>query len=213
MKYQHARLLIRGKTPADLLAEHIRSTATVMPNGNILKLNAFLNHQVDCHLMSVCGHELARRFRGLEITKVFTGFGSGLMPAQSCAMQMRVPLVFATDPAPLAHAGVEVYSAPIGKSSAGRRNLESMHVSSEFLGPNDRLLIIDDMLSKGGTIACLAELARKAGAQVVACGFLIEKEYEGGRAVVSKTLGLSPQRVQSIVTIASIANGIEIKAE
>lgn len=55
MKYQHARLLISGKTPGDLLAEHIRSTATVMPN-NILKVNSFLNHQVDCHLMSVCGH-------------------------------------------------------------------------------------------------------------------------------------------------------------
>lgn len=134
------------------------------------------------------------------------------MPAQACAMQMRVPLVFATDPAPLAHPGVEVFSATIGNSSAGR-NLASMYVSSEFIGPGDRLLIIDDMLSKGGTIACLAELAAKAGATVVAAGFLVEKAYEGGRAVVSKTLGLPAHRVQSIVTITSIANGIEIKAE
>jgi len=211
MKYQHARLLISGKTPSDLLADHIRDQATVMPN-NILKVNSFLNHQVDCHLMHVCGHELARRFRGLNVTKVFTGFGSGLMCAQSCAMQMRVPLVFATDPAPLARDGVAIFSASIGTSSTGR-NLTRMHVSSEFLGPADRVLIIDDMLSKGGTVACLAELASQAGAKVVAAGFLIEKEYEGGRAVVSKTLGLSAQRVQSIVTVTSLVNGIEMKAD
>jgi len=59
MKYQHARLLISGKTPSDLLADHIRDQATVMPN-NILKVNSFLNHQVDCHLMHVCGHGASR---------------------------------------------------------------------------------------------------------------------------------------------------------
>jgi len=156
--------------------------------------------------MSVCGHELARRFRGLEITKVFTGFGSGLMPAQCCAMHLNVPLVFATDNAPLAKPGSEIFSAAIGNSSAGR-NFGSMHVSAEFIGPGDRLLVIDDMLSKGGTIVCLAELAAKAGAVIVACGFLIEKEYEGGRLAVSKALYLKRERVQSIVRIASITDG------
>ncbi|KAJ1641501.1 hypothetical protein T492DRAFT_831360 [Pavlovales sp. CCMP2436] len=97
-----------------------------------------------------------------------------------------------------------------------------MHVSAEFIGPGDRLLVIDDMLSKGGTIVCLAELAAKAGAVIVACGFLIEKEYEGGRlavtkalypkwecvqSIVSKALYLKRERVQSIVRIASITDG------
>lgn len=80
MKYEHARLLIQGKTPQDLLADRIRSDGAII--GKTLKVNAFINHQVDCHLMSVCGHELARRFRGLEVTKVLSCPGSGVMPAQ-----------------------------------------------------------------------------------------------------------------------------------
>jgi xanthine phosphoribosyltransferase len=254
MKYQHARLLIEGKTPGELLMEHMRNEAIVMPN-NVLKVNSFLNHQVDCHLLSVCGHgtscapiphksppsatgcarssatsgraltrsypsvrrhrptlppgaELARRFRGLDVTKVLTGFGSGLMCAQSCAMHMRLPLVFATDPAPLARPGVEVYEASIGASSSTGRAVKSMFLSSEFMGPSDRVVIIDDMLSKGGTVSCLAELVAKAGAAVVACGFLIEKEYEGGRKTIGK-MPLQPRRIESLVRVRSITNGIE----
>jgi len=205
MKFEHARLLIQGKTPQDLLADRIRSDGAII--GSTLKVNAFINHQVDCHLMSVCGHELARRFRGLEVTKVLSCPGSGLMPAQACALHMSIPLVFATDMPPLMRDGGIVYSADLQNSSHQRENYK-LHLSSEFIGPGDRLLIIDDVLSRGGVTKCLAELASQAGATVVGAGFMIEKEFEGGRKVVDSTLQLPAQRVQALVRIRSIEHGI-----
>lgn len=233
MKYEHARLLISGRTPQDLLADRIRSDGLVV--GNALKVNTFLNHQVDTHLMSVCGHELARRFKGVEVTKVVTGTGSGLMPAQSCALHMSVPLVFATDVPPMTRApGVPVYAEEIVGSSVPR-DYKKLHISSEFIGPEDRVVIIDDMLSKGSTAACIACLVSKAGGKVVGacvwsaspdglvlrrallvgCGFMIEKTFEGGRQRIADQLQLPRQRIQALVTIHSISpeGGIEIGGE
>jgi len=151
--------------------------------------------------------ELARRFRSLGATKVLTGPGSGMLPAQSCALHITVPLIFATDVPPMTKApNVPVYEQTIGESSV-RREGKTLHVSSEFLGPGDRVLIVDDMLSKGATAVALAGLASKAGATVVGCGFMMEKEYEGGRGALSSVVQLPRQRIQALVTIKSVTGG------
>lgn len=127
-------------------------------------------------------------------------------------MHLRVPLVFATSPAPLAAPGVTVLEAEISdQSEISSNRKKSMFISSEFLGPSDRVLLVDDMLSKGGTVACLAELVRKAGAVAVGAGFLIEKEYEGGRKLLTQALPmLKANRIESLVRIRSVENGLEI---
>jgi len=144
----------------------------------ILKVDSFLNHQVDPMLIDECGRELAARFHGVEATKVLTAEISGIAPAVTTALHLRVPLVYARRSRPVTMPDqVLLTVAP----SHTRGQMIELIISPEYLAPGDRVLVVDDFLATGQTILGLARLAHAAGAMVVGVGAVIEKSFEGGR--------------------------------
>ena len=144
----------------------------------ILKVDGFINHQIDTHLMFGVGRELARCFADTGVTKVITAEISGIAPALATAHALNVPVVYARKTRPVTMTGpVFVEVAP----SHTKGSDVFLMVSTEFLGPGDRVLVIDDFLASGATIAALARLVKHAGATLVGIGAAIEKQFEGGR--------------------------------
>lgn len=144
----------------------------------ILKVDGFINHQVDPQLMLEVGKELAARFTDTGATKVLTAEISGIAPAVMTALALNVPVVYARKTKPVTMTDpVYVEAAP-----SHTRGVDTfLMVSPEFLNPGDRILIIDDFLASGQTIDALVRLVRHAGAELVGIGALIEKGFEGGR--------------------------------
>ncbi|MFQ5922476.1 MAG: xanthine phosphoribosyltransferase [Anaerolineales bacterium] len=146
--------------------------------GGILKVDGFINHQVDPDLMAACGQELAKRFRGVAATKVLTAEISGIAPALTTAAELGLPVVYARKSKPITMPDQILLT--LAPSHTKGRTVELI-VSPEYLGPEERVLIIDDFLASGQTIMGLVRLASAAGASVVGIGTLIEKRFEGGR--------------------------------
>lgn len=144
----------------------------------ILKVDGFINHQVDPKLMAECGRELARRFSGVGATKVLTAEISGIAPALTTAAHLGVPVVYARKSKPITMP--DQIFLTIAPSHTKGRQVELI-VSPEYLGNEERVLIIDDFLASGQTIMGLVRLATTAGAQIVGIGTLIEKRFEAGR--------------------------------
>ena len=145
----------------------------------ILKVDSFINHQIDPALMMACGEELARRFAGVEPDKVFTAEISGIAPAMATGYYLSVPVVFARKHRPVTMPD-QIFLTLTPSHTKGR-DVELM-VSPEYLRAGERVLIIDDFLASGETILGLVRLVQAAQAQVVGIGALIEKTFEGGRA-------------------------------
>jgi xanthine phosphoribosyltransferase len=144
----------------------------------ILKVDGFINHQVDPALMMEAGRELATCFAGVGATKVLTAEISGIAPALTTALVLGLPLVYARKSKPVTMTDpVYVEAAP----SHTKNVPVFLMVSPEFLGPDDRVLIVDDFLASGQTIEALVRLVHHAGAKLVGIGALIEKNFEGGR--------------------------------
>jgi len=150
--------------------------------GGILKVDGFVNHQVDPELMEACGQELARRFRDVGATKVLTAEISGIAPALATAMYLGLPVVYARKTKPITMPD-QVYLTLSPSHTKGR--MVELIVSPEYLAGGERVLIIDDFLASGATILGLARLAQTAGAIIVGVGTLIEKTFEGGRQVLA----------------------------
>lgn len=163
-----------------LLRERILRDGKHLGNG-ILKVDSFMNHQIDAVLMREIGIEFALRLRHTEPTKVLTAETSGIAPALAAAMVLEVPLVFARKHKPLTM-GDAPYRQ-MADSHTHSRVVELM-VSREFLGPADRVLIIDDFLATAKTILALVKLIEESGASLVGIGAVIEKSFEGGRAAL-----------------------------
>jgi xanthine phosphoribosyltransferase len=162
----------------EALKERIRREGQNLGRG-ILKVDSFINHQVDPALMLAVGGALAAHFGALGINKVLTAEISGIAPALMTALALGVRVVYARKTKPVTMpAEVFVQSAP---SHTKGREVDLM-VSPEFLGPEDKVLIIDDFLATGHTIMALIGLAQAAGAEVIGVGVVIEKSFEGGRA-------------------------------
>jgi xanthine phosphoribosyltransferase len=163
----------------------------------ILKVDSFVNHQVDPRLMDACGRELARRFADVGATKILTAEISGIAPALMTALHLCLPVVYArkTKPVTMTNA-VLLTLAP----SHTKGVMTELLVAPEYLAGNERILIIDDFLASGATIMGLVRLAQAAGATIVGVGALIEKTFEGGRSVL-KSLGVP---VESLVCITSL---------
>jgi xanthine phosphoribosyltransferase len=144
----------------------------------ILKVDAFINHQVDPTLMLEVGKELAARFAEAGATKVLTAEISGIAPAVMTALALDVPVVYARKTKPVTMTEpVYVEAAP-----SHTKGIDTfLMVSPEFLEPGDRVLIVDDFLASGQTIHALVRLVRHAGSELVGIGALIEKRFEGGR--------------------------------
>ncbi len=181
------------------LEERIRRDGQDLGNG-ILKVDGFVNHQVDAGLMDRCGREFAQRFASIGATKVLTAEISGIAPALMTALHLGVPVVYARKSKPITMPD-QVYLTLAPSHTKGR--MVELIVSPEYLAHGERVLIIDDFLASGATILGLARLAKAAGAQVVGVGAVIEKTFEGGREAL-KPLGLP---IESLACIAAMENG------
>jgi xanthine phosphoribosyltransferase len=181
------------------LEERIRRDGQVLPGG-ILKVDSFVNHQVDATLMQHCGQELARRFSGLGATKVLTAEISGIAPALTTALNLGIPVVYARKTKPITMPD-QVYLTLAPSHTKGR--MVELIISPEYLADGEKVLIIDDFLASGATILGLARLAEAAGARIIGVGALIEKTFEGGREAL-QTLGVP---VEALARIASMDGG------
>ena len=178
------------------LEERIRRDGQVLAGG-ILKVDGFVNHQVDAALMDSCGRELARRFAHLGATKVLTAEISGIAPALTTALHLGIPVVYARKTKPITMPD-QVYLTLAPSHTKGR--MVELIISPEYLAHGERVLIIDDFLASGATILGLVRLAEAAGAQVIGIGALIEKTFEGGRAAL-EPLGLPVESLTAIVSM------------
>lgn len=162
------------------LRERITQEGQNLGNG-ILKVDGFINHQVDPVLMDACGREFAHRFRDVGATKVLTAEISGIAPAISTGFHLGLPVVYARKSKPITMPD-QVFLTLTPSHTKGRT--VELIVSPEFLAGGEKILIIDDFLASGATILGLVRLAQTAGASIVAIGALIEKSFEGGRSAL-----------------------------
>jgi xanthine phosphoribosyltransferase len=178
------------------LQERILREGKNLGNG-ILKVDGFINHQVDPALMDACGKELARRFKDVGATKVLTAEISGIAPAVTTALHLELPVVYARKHKPITMPD-QVFLTLSPSHTKGR--MVELIVSPEYLGHGERVLIIDDFLATGATILGLVRLAQTAGSTLVGIGALIEKTFEGGRAALSH-LGVPIESLAQIVSM------------
>lgn len=168
--------------------------------GGILKVDGFVNHQVDAVLMDACGKEFAQIFAEIGATKILTAEISGIAPAVFTGKHMNLPVVYARKSKPITMPD-QVFLTLAPSHTKGR--MVELIVSPEYLAGGERVLIIDDFLASGATILGLARLARTAGAVLVGIGALIEKSFESGR----ETLGELGVPIKSLVAISSMDDG------
>ena len=188
-----------------LLEDRIRKDGVVR-EGNILKVDSFVNHQIDVGFIAELAKEFKRRYEGEEITKILTIEASGIGIACIVAMEFGVPVVFAKKTATV-NIGGDVYTSQV-ESFTHKRHYDII-VSKDFLKPGDKVLIIDDFLAMGSALHGLIELIRAAGATIVGAGIVIEKAYqEGGKQI--REMGV---RVESLARIESMDNGAIVFAE
>lgn len=178
------------------LKERILREGKNLGNG-ILKVDGFINHQVDPRLMDTCGREFARRFKDIGATKVLTAEISGIAPAVTTALHLGLPVVYARKHKPITMPD-QVFLTLSPSHTKGR--MVELIISPEYLSGHERVVIIDDFLASGATILGLVRLAQTAGAQVVGIGALIEKTFEGGRQALTH-LGVP---IESLARIRSM---------
>ena len=153
----------------------------VVKHGNVLKVDSFLNHQMDVELLDEIGKEFYRRFSDLNITKVLTIEASGIAIAYAVARCFNVPMVFAKKAKSINIDG-DMYTTEV--ESFTHKNKNQIIVSKRFLSSEDRLLIVDDFLANGCALQGLISIAEAAGASVEGIGIAIEKGFQyGGRSI------------------------------
>lgn len=165
----------------EALKERIRRDGHYLGSG-ILKVDNFINHQVDASLMDACGAEFARLFRDTGATRILTAEISGIAPALMAGRHMGLPVVYARKTKPVTMPDT-VYLTVAPSHTKGR--IVELIVSPEYLAEGEKVLIIDDFLASGSTILGLVRLAQAAGSTVVGIGTLIEKSFEGGREALA----------------------------
>jgi xanthine phosphoribosyltransferase len=165
----------------EALKERILQEGKNLGDG-ILKVDGFINHQVDPELMDACGREFARRFRDVGASKVLTAEISGIAPALMTGLHMGLPVVYARKHKPITMPD-QVFLT-LSPSHTKGRTVELI-ISPEYLAGGERVLLIDDFLATGATILGLVRLAQTAGAHLVGVGALIEKSFEGGRKALA----------------------------
>jgi xanthine phosphoribosyltransferase len=183
----------------ELLKDRIRREGVNLGKG-ILKVDSFINHQVDPALMLAVGGALAARFAHLGANKIVTAEISGIAPALTTGLALGIPVVYARKSKPVTmHPNTMIASAP----SHTKGVMTELMISPEFLGPKDHVLVIDDFLARGETIRALVDLVLRAGATLVAIGAVVEKSFEGGRAKLSD-LNVP---IETLAVISNMDNG------
>ncbi|UUZ80956.1 xanthine phosphoribosyltransferase [Paenibacillus sp. P26] len=167
----------------------------------VLKVDAFLNHQVDPELMIAVGEAFARRFEAEGVTKVLTIESSGIAPALMTAVRLRTPLIFARKRKSLTLQS-DIYTEKV--YSFTKQETSDITVSKSFIGPEDTVLIVDDFLANGEAAFGLARIAEQAGARVAGIGIVIEKAFQPGRRKLTE----AGYRVESLVRVASLSNNL-----
>ena len=180
----------------DLLKEKIVKEGQVYP-GNILKVDCFLNHQIDCTFLREVGKEFHRLFKDEGVNKILTIEASGIAIGTVVAQEFGCPLVFAKKNKTKNIAG-NVYSSSV--ESFTHSTTYNIIVSEKFLNPGDKVLIVDDFLAIGNALKGLIDLVKQSGAELAGCGTVIEKGYQhGGDAL--RNAGI---RVESLAIIDSM---------
>ena len=174
--------------------------------GNVLKVDAFLNHQLDIELFEQMGEEFKRRFEGKKITKILTIEASGIAIACIAARYFKVPVVFAKKTQTKNIAG-DVYTSKVESFTHGK--VYDIIVSKEFLRPEDHVLIIDDFLANGKALLGLTKLVQDAGATVVGAGIAIEKGFQDGGKLIRES-GIQLESL-AIIDAMSVEEGITFR--
>jgi xanthine phosphoribosyltransferase len=164
-----------------MLEERVSRDGRHLGNG-VVKVDSFMNHQIDPVLMQAIGEEFARRFAHVKPTRILTAETSGIAPALAAGMFLKIPLVFARKHQPITMAKEPFRE--VSTSPTHGKEVELL-VSNEYMHASDRVLIIDDFLSSAKTIRALVHLIEQSGAVLVGIGTVIEKAYVGGRKQLS----------------------------
>ncbi len=149
--------------------------------GNVLKVDSFLNHQIDTGFISELGKEFYRLFKDENVTKILTIEASGIGVACLTAQYFNVPVVFAKK-APTVNIYADIYTSKV--SSFTHKKDYDIYVSKQFINKDDNILIIDDFLAKGSALSALIKLINDAGAKTVGAGIVIEKAFQEGGAII-----------------------------
>lgn len=182
-----------------VLQEKILNEGKVL-SGDVLKVDAFLNHQIDPVLMQEIGEEFAKRFKEENITKIVTIESSGIAPAVMAALELGVKVIFARKRKSLTLQD-NMYVANV--YSFTKQETNEISLSRNHIDENDRVLIIDDFLANGQAALGLMSLVEQAGASIAGIGIVIEKAFQDG----GKKLREQGVRVESLAEIASLDNG------
>ena len=182
-----------------LLEDRIKKDGQVLGE-DVLKVDNFLNHQVDPELMAAMGEEFKRLFEGAPITKILTVESSGIAPAVFAGLAVHVPVVFARKHKSLTLQD-NMYSATVYSYTKKVNN--HISISKKFLNENDRVLVIDDFLANGQAVEGLLEIIDQAGAQLEGVGIVIEKTFQKGRELLDQR-GI---HVESLARIAAFEQG------
>lgn len=181
-----------------LLEERILKDGKVFP-GNVLKVDSFLNHQVDVGLINEIGREFYRLFKDCGVTKIFTIEASGIGIACITAQYFNVPVVFAKKSLGK-NIAADVYSTKVQSYTHGK--IYDVIVSQDFLNKDDKILIIDDFLAQGCALNGLISLINSAGAEIVGAGIVIEKAFQTGGKLIRE----SGIRVESLARVESMTD-------
>lgn len=188
-----------------LLEDRIRQDGTVLP-GNVLKVDNFLNHQVDPQLMDQLGAEFSRRFADAGITKILTVESSGIAPAVMTGLHLNVPVIFARKHKSLTLTD-QLYTAKV--YSYTKQVTNDISIDRRFLNSEDRVLIIDDFLANGQAVQGLLDIAKTAQIEVAGVGVVIEKRFQKGHKMVTDA-GI---QLEALASIAAFENNTVTFAE
>ncbi|KRM73089.1 xanthine phosphoribosyltransferase [Lacticaseibacillus brantae] len=182
-----------------LLEDRIREDGQVL-GADVLKVDNFLNHQIDPDLMMALGEEFHRRFADAPITKILTVESSGIAPALAAGMAFHVPVVFARKHKSLTLKD-NLYTATV--YSFTKKTSNEISISKKFLSADDNVLIIDDFLANGQAVEGLIEIIGQAQATLSGVGIVIEKTFQKGRQLLDER----QIHVESLARIAAFENG------
>ena len=180
----------------ELLEERIRRDGKIR-GGDVLKVDSFLNHQMDVSLFAEIGKEFRRLFGDCGVTKILTIEASGIGIACVTAQFFHCPVIFAKKNKTKNIAG-DVYTSQVESFTHGK--VYDIIVAKEFLGPGDKVLLIDDFLANGAALEGLAKLVKDAGAELVGAGIVIEKAFQPG----GDRLRAEGLRVESLARVKSM---------
>lgn len=183
----------------ELILNTIKKEGIVLSD-SVLKVDSFLNHQIDPQLMLSIGKEFAQRFANEGITKILTLESSGIAPSVMTGLQLNVPVVFARKKKSLTLIN-DLLTAKV--YSFTKQESNDISVSKKYIKEDDRVLIIDDFLANGQAALGLVDIVKQANAEIVGIGIVIEKSFQDG----GKELRKQGFQVESLARIASLSNG------